>query len=64
MFAALGFTIFNALLVMLLFTFYTSVAQGLPLRKRFLEMSISGLSIAAINFFIGLGIRKVLGIDV
>lgn len=63
-FVCLGFVIFNALLVILIFTFYISVAKGLNFRKRFLEMAGLSLSIALINFFIGLLIKKVFKIDV
>lgn len=63
-FICLGFVIFNALLVILIFTFYISVAKELNFRKRFLEMAGLSLSIAIINFFIGLIIRKVFGVEV
>jgi VIT1/CCC1 family predicted Fe2+/Mn2+ transporter len=63
-FVCLGFVIFNALLVILIFTFYISVAKELNFRKRFFEMATLSLSIAVINFFIGLIIRNVFGIDV
>ncbi|MGD0336555.1 MAG: VIT1/CCC1 transporter family protein [Candidatus Omnitrophota bacterium] len=62
-FVSLGFTIVNALLVILIFTFYVSVAKGLPFRRRFFEMALLSLSIAAISFFIGLGVRKIFGIE-
>lgn len=63
-FVCLGLVIANALLVILIFTFYMSVAKGLNFRKRFMEMAGISLSIAAVNFFIGLIIRKVFGIAV
>ena len=63
-FICLGFVIFNALLVILVFTFYISVAKGFHFRKRFFEMAGLSLSIAVINFFIGLIIRKVFGVEV
>lgn len=63
-FASLGFTLINALSVMLVFTFYVSVAKDLSFKKRFLEMAALSLSIAAISFFIGLGVRKVFHIDI
>jgi VIT1/CCC1 family predicted Fe2+/Mn2+ transporter len=63
-FICLGFVIFNALLVILIFTFYISVAKELNFRKRFLEMAGLSLSIAIINFFIGFIIRKVFGVEV
>lgn len=62
-FICLGVTIGIALLAVFLFTFYTSVAKGFDLKKRFWEMAILSLSIAGINFFIGIIIRKTFGID-
>jgi hypothetical protein len=41
-----------------------SVTKGLHFRKRFLEMAGISLSIAAVNFVIGIIIRKVFGIDI
>lgn len=63
-FLSLGFVLINALIVILLFTFYISVAKELSFRKRFLEMAGLSLSIAVVNFFIGLAIRKVFGVDI
>jgi VIT1/CCC1 family predicted Fe2+/Mn2+ transporter len=51
--------VLSALLVVFLFTFYISVAKNLNFRKRFLEMAALSLTIAAINFGIGLLIRNV-----
>ncbi len=64
MFVSLGFTIINALLVMLVFTYYISIAKGLPFKRRFFEMAALSLSIAAISFFIGLLIRKIFGVEI
>ena len=63
-FVCLGITVTNALLLILIFTFYTSVAKGLSFRKRFLEMAGISLGIAIINFFIGFAIRKIFGVEV
>jgi len=63
-FTCLGFALFNAIIVILIFTFYISVAKGLNFRKRFLEMAGLSLSIAIINFFVGLIIRNVFRIEV
>jgi len=63
-FLCLSLVIVNALLVILIFTFYISVAKVLSFKRKFLEMAGLSLSIAAINFFIGLIIRKVFGIAV
>lgn len=63
-FICLGFAIGCALLIILIFTFYISVAKDLHFRKRFLEMAALSVSVAAVTFFIGLIIRQVFGIDV
>jgi VIT1/CCC1 family predicted Fe2+/Mn2+ transporter len=63
-FLCLSITVTNALLLILIFTFYTSVAKGLNFRKRFLEMAGISLGIAIINFFIGFAIRKVFGVEI
>src|SRR3989344_1476943 len=61
---SLAFTIFNAILVILLFTFYISVAKNLNFKKRFLEMALISLSIAALSFGIGFLIRLIFSIEV
>jgi VIT1/CCC1 family predicted Fe2+/Mn2+ transporter len=43
----------NAVIVIAAFTFYTSVAQDLPFRKRFAEMAGISLSVAALSGLIG-----------
>lgn len=63
-FVCLGFTLLNVLLIVLVFTFYISVAKGLSFKKRFLEMAILGLSVSALNFLIGLVMRRVFNIEV
>ncbi len=59
----LGFVLINALLVVLFFTFYISVAKELSFKKKFLEMAGLSITIAIINFFIGLLIRKIFEVD-
>lgn len=51
-------------LVILLFTFYISVAKDLPFKKRFLEMATISISVAALSFVIGILVKKFLGIDI
>lgn len=63
-FAALALTLLCGLSIMFIFTFYVSVAKGLPFRKRFLEMSLLSLSIAAISFLIGLAVKSVFRVDI
>jgi VIT1/CCC1 family predicted Fe2+/Mn2+ transporter len=60
---ALGLVLTNAMVIILLFTFYVSVAKDLPFGKRFLEMASISLGIAIINFFVGLLIRKFFGVE-
>ena len=52
-FHALAFTLANAVVVILLFTFYISVAQGESFWKRFLEMAALSFGVAIVSFGIG-----------
>ena len=61
---ALIFTLAGAVLVIFLFTFYISVAKDLPFWRRFGEMLLISLGIAAISFVIGIVIRTVLNVSV
>jgi VIT1/CCC1 family predicted Fe2+/Mn2+ transporter len=61
---ALLLTLMGAVLVIFLFTFYISVARDLPFWRRFGEMLLISLGIAAISFVIGMFIRTVLNINV
>jgi len=61
---ALMFTLLGAVLVIFLFTFYISVAKDLPFWRRFGEMLLVSLGIAAISFVIGVLIRTVLQVNV
>ncbi len=61
-FAALSLTIMTAIVIIFLFTFYISIAQDKPFRKRFLEMVSISIGVSAITFAIGLIIRHFFGI--
>ena len=61
---AIMVTLLGAVMVILLFTFYISVAKDLPFWRRFAEMLVISLGIAAISFVIGVLIRTVLNINV
>ena len=52
------------ILVILVFTYYVSVAQDLPFKKRFMEMATISLSVAAIAFLIGIVVKQFLGIQI
>lgn len=61
-FAALSLTLAIAVGIIFLFTFYISIAQDKPFRKRFLEMVSISFGVSAITFVIGLAIRHFFGI--
>ena len=56
-YACLGWTLWNSIGVILFFTFYLSVAKGVPFRKRFFEMAAISFGIAAFTFALGLFLR-------
>ncbi len=59
-FWALGATMVMAVLIILVFNFYTAVCKNLPFGKRFAEMAGLSLGIATINFAIGYLIKQYL----
>jgi VIT1/CCC1 family predicted Fe2+/Mn2+ transporter len=63
-FLALPVTLGLAVLVIVLFTFYSSIARDLPFWSRFIEMAMISLGIAGISFLIGMAIRIFLGVTV
>ena len=60
---ALGCMIGIVLLIILVFTYYTSVAQSKPFKSRFLEMAIISVTVAVISFFVGVAAKALFGID-
>jgi len=60
----LALVVTSAILVILVFTAYVSVAQDIPFRRRFAEMAAISLGIAAISFVIGYLVRIFLGVEV
>ncbi len=61
---ALGVTLLNAVMVIFVFTYYISVARDLNFRRRFLEMVMISIGVAALTFLIGFLINMFIGIDV
>ncbi len=59
----LAWTIVNAILIILVFNFYISVAKDLPFGKRFSEMTLISLGVAVLSFGVGYLVRIFLGID-
>lgn len=61
--ASLALTVLNAAVVILVFTFYISVARGIPFRRRFLEMALISFGVAGLSFGIGFLVREFLSIE-
>ena len=62
--AAFVIMIAVVVLVILFFNYYVSVAQSLPFWKRFGEMVLISLGVAALSFAIGLAAKALLGVNV
>ena len=62
----LAFIIMIAVVVLIIlsFNYYISVAQDLPFWKRFGEMMLISLGVAALSFAIGLAAKAILGVNV
>lgn len=61
---SLGVMICNAILVIIAFNFYVSMAKDLSFWRRFSEMALLSLGIAAASFAIGFAVRQLLGVKV
>ena len=61
---ALGIMLGTVVLIILVFTYYISVAKDVPFLKRFGEMATISLSVAALSFVIGIIVKKTLGIEI
>lgn len=61
------YALFTMLVVVILiiagFTYYTSVAQDLKFKSRFLEMATISISVAVISFVVGILAKQFLGVD-
>ena len=63
-YVCLAFMMTNAVIVILIFTFYVSVTKDTPFSKRFFEMAGISLGIAALTFVIGFFVRMAFNIDI
>lgn len=61
---SLGLTLAGALVIILAFTYYVSVAQDLRFAPRFAEMAVISLGVAAVSFAVGYALRVALGVNV
>jgi len=57
-------TILIAILIIYLFNFYISVAKEISFKKRFLEMALISLGVAALSFGIGFLVSRIFNIQV
>lgn len=62
-FTALAVTLALAVLIILVFNYYLATAKDLNFRRRFAEMSIISLLVAAISFGVGYVLQTALGVD-
>ena len=62
--AAFAIMLAVVVLIILLFNFYISVAKSTPFLRRFGEMAVISLGVAAISFVIGLIAKSLLGVDI
>lgn len=60
---ALGICLAGALAVIAIFNYYYSVVKTESFKRRFIEMAIISMGIAAISFFIGYALRSATGIN-
>jgi VIT1/CCC1 family predicted Fe2+/Mn2+ transporter len=63
-FIAYAVSLIVAIIIIVIFTFYTAVAKDLPFWKRFAEMAAISLGIAAVSFLIGVLIRTYLNVQI
>lgn len=63
-FVALIVAVFDSILVILLYSYYISVANDQPFRKRFTEMVVLSTVVGLISFGLGYLVRVMFGIDV
>ncbi len=61
---SLALMFFDAVLVILFFTFFLSVVKDAPFKKSFLEMVLISFGVSFISFGIGLLARKFLNVDI
>jgi VIT1/CCC1 family predicted Fe2+/Mn2+ transporter len=62
-FMALGVTLALAVFIILIFNYYLSTAKDLDFKRRFGEMALISLGVAAISFGVGFVLKNVLGVD-
>lgn len=54
----------TVVIIIFVFNFYISVAKNYNFKKRFLQMALISLGVAALSFLIGIAVKQLLGVDV
>jgi len=62
--AGITLTLVFAVLEILLFTFYISVAKDYNFKRRFAQMAGISLGVAGLSFLVGLVVKSALGVSV
>ena len=62
-FLALAITLSVAVLIILVFNYYLATAKDLDFKKRFAEMTVISLGVAALSFGVGYILQKALGVE-
>jgi VIT1/CCC1 family predicted Fe2+/Mn2+ transporter len=60
----LGLALMDAIVIILIFTFYVSVAKEVEFKKRFLEMALISLGIAGLSFVIGYLVNTIFSVTI
>lgn len=60
----LGLALIDAIVIILIFTFYVSVAKEIEFKKRFLEMALISLGIAGLSFVIGYLVNTIFNVAI
>lgn len=63
-YVSLAFMLAVAIVIILFFTYYTSVVKDLNFGRRFGEMATTSLGGSAISFGIGVVVKRLLGVDI
>lgn len=63
-FVSLGVCLAAAVLIILVFNFYVSVAKDTPFKRRFWEMALISLGVSGVSFLIGILVKNVFGIEI
>ena len=60
----LGLALIDAIVIILIFTFYVSVAKEIEFKERFLEMALISLGIAGLSFVIGYIVNTIFNVAI